>query len=124
MKFWEALRELQTGKWICLEEEEGISYISDLNELYLELYGSAAEDMSYWFESEWLSFEPDHESRRWWDVIDELKKGTKFRRKAWLHPEAWVEADHSGNIHFHDECHLPFKWTIQDLEAHDWIEVK
>jgi hypothetical protein len=96
-----------------------------------EVFG--AEGVTHWMplpkpperkENEWELYEEPQRALSFLEIVQGLKEGKRFVRENWIAPEAWVEADAQGNIHFHDKRKLPFTWTIADIESRDWVEVK
>lgn len=122
MKFWEAMKALEEGHKVHCKDWSFGSFIdrkgddSRIENPYLEWVPC--------IDKEWELYDEPEKTYSFEGILHGLKEGKSFRRKCWIGDEAIVYADRAGNIHFLEDGKLPYTWTIRDVEATDWIEVK
>jgi hypothetical protein len=126
MRFWEALKALEEGKSVRIKEWPTTAYWSfkQTGQLWTSIV-----DLFVLASQEWELYQEPKQQLTFAQVVEGLKQGKKFRRKGWIgEPRLWIELENE----FHENCRIfecglksnPYKFTMFDFEATDWIEVQ
>lgn len=102
MKFSAAMKALEEGKKVRCHRWGRDGHIDKHSDVSIHCYER---------DGEWELYEEPEKLLSFAEVVVGLKEGKKFRRKHWT---AWVGLEHLDVLRF----------SIEDFEATDWIEVK
>jgi len=111
MKFWEALKALEEGKWVSRKHFDRFKPIRNLSEMAFFLADCCVDEMVNRLNAEWELYEEPKRTYSFMEVVQGLKEGKMFRRR---YMQGFLRKE---TLHF-----ASFK--IEDFEATDWEEVE
>jgi hypothetical protein len=119
MKFWEAMRELETGKKVRIRGSKPNTYLEKRDRIF---YFGTWSTLSSYIDDNWELYEEPVRLLSFAEIVQGLREGKRFRRKdSNLIIFAYPDKDGTICIEKSNEAWIA---SLEDLEANDWIEVK
>lgn len=118
MKFWEAMRELENGKKVCLRGSEPNTYLEKRERIF---YFGNWNPLGSHFYSEWELYEEPERMLSFSEMVAGLKQGKRFIRPNMNHPFCLGML---GNKIVYCDIGVVHGLSLEDIEAADWVEVR
>lgn len=126
MKFSEAVKALEVGKKVKMNEWVGSVYLQFIGDVLIDEEGEEREFCSDSFLANWEVYEEPVRMMSFSDMVKGLKIGKKYRRSHWDSCAFISKGSASLVLYTCLRQNVSCYWypSVEDLEAMDWIEVK